>query len=157
MENTQNFITVRDFYQTLAKTLNLKIAGGVNGLDNKIDNPRVQNLGLGLACYTEYLQEGRIQILGRTENNYLGRLDSDARTRAVKGIFEAPLSCILITAGISPIKEIIDGSSESSIPVLTTGMETERAIDKVIAFLEERLAPQTSIHGVLMDVLGLES
>lgn len=155
MENAQNFITVRDFYQTMAKTLSLKIAGGVNGLDNKIDNPRVQNLGLGLACYTEYLQEGRIQILGRTENNYLSRLDSDARAGAVKGIFKAPLSCILITAGITPIKEITEGSFESSIPVLTTGMETERAIDKVIAFLEERLAPQTSIHGVLVDVLGL--
>ncbi len=155
MEKTKNFITVRDFYQTLAKPLSLKIAGGVNGLDNKVDNPRVQNLGLGLACYTEYLEKGRIQILGRTENNYLGRLDSDARAKAAKGIFEAPLSCILITAGITPIKEIIDGSSVSSVPVLTTGMETERAIDKVVAFLEERLAPQTSIHGVLVDVLGL--
>ncbi len=155
MDNTENFITVRDFYQTLAKQLGLKIAGGVNGLDNRIDNPRVQNLGLGLAFYTEYLEKGRIQILGRTESNYLNKLDSESRARAVEGIFKAPLTCILITAGITPIKEIINGSVASSVPVLTTGMETETAIDKVIVFLEERLAPQTSIHGVLLDVLGL--
>jgi len=155
MEKTPNYITVRDFYQTLAKPLSLKIAGGVNGLDNRIDNPRVQNLGLGLASYTEYLKMGRIQVLGRTENNYLSKLDASARGKAVKGIFKAPLTCILITAGITPIKEIINGSTESSVPVLTTGMETEMAIDKVTVFLEERLAPQTSIHGVLLDVLGL--
>jgi len=155
MEEKQNFVTIRDFYQTMAKPLGLRIVGGVNGLDKKIDNPRVQNLGLGLACYTEYLMAGRIQVLGRTENNYLNKLDSGARSKAIKGIFKAPLSCILITAGISPIKELIDGSVESAIPVLTTGMETERAIDKVTVFLEEELAPQTSIHGVLLDVLGL--
>ena len=155
MDNTENFITVRDFYQNLAKQLGLRIAGGVNGLDNRIDNPRVQNLGLGLASYTEYLEEGRIQILGRTENNYLNKLDSESRARAVEGIFKAPLTCILITAGITPIKEIIDGSIASLVPVMTTGMETEPAIDKVIVFLEESLAPQASIHGVLLDVLGL--
>jgi len=155
MENKQNFITVRDFYQTQAKSLGLKIAGGVNGLDNRIDNPRVQNLGLGLARYTEYLRKGRIQILGRTENNFLNKLSSSDRGEAVEGIFTAPLTCILITAGITPIKEIIDGSVNSSVPVLTTGMDTERAIDKAVVFLEERLAPQTSIHGVLLDVLGL--
>jgi HPr kinase/phosphorylase len=46
-------------------------------------------------------------------------------------------------------------AEEKDIPILRTKLVTSVFIDRIMNLLEERLAPSTTVHGVLIDVLGI--
>jgi len=127
--------TVRDLFEAKAQALGLKLAGGANGLPNRITSNRIQKLGLAFSGYTGYVHPGMVQFVGETEVNYLSDLDDKARKEAVRGVFEAGLCCVVVTAGLAPPKEILQDARQFSIPVLTTGAMTERVIDELTSFI----------------------
>jgi HPr kinase/phosphorylase len=155
MPEKYRFKTVSELYRVKASHLGLKLAGGVNGLENQIDSPRIQKLGLALAGYTDYLRSGRVQSLGRTEMNFLNRLGEVERKEACRRPFELELACIVITSGLEPPQELREYARQFSVPILLTDSVSTRALDEISEYLEEELAPTTSIHAVLMEVLGL--
>lgn len=154
-EKKENFKTVSELYQVKARDLGLKLTGGVNGLENHIDSPRIQKLGLALAGYTDYLRSGRVQFLGRTEMNFLNRLKEEERKEACKRPFVLNLSCIVVTNGLEPPQELREYAKQFGVPILLADAVSTRALDEISEYLEAELAPTTSIHAVLMEVLGL--
>ena len=154
-EKKENFKAVSELYQVKARDLGLRLTGGVNGLENQIDSPRPQKLGLALAGYTDYLRSGRVQFLGRTEMNFLNRLEETERKEACKRPFVLNLSCIVVTNGLEPPQELREYAKQFGVPILLTDAVSTRALDEISEYLEEELAPTTSIHAVLMEVLGL--
>ena len=155
MEEPEVFSTVRDLFEAKAKTLGLRLAGGANGLPNRITSHRIQKLGLALAGYTDYVHPGMVQFIGKTEGNYLSTLGKAEKKIAVERVFKGKLCCIIVTAGLPPPKEVLDGAKKFSVPVLSTEAVTPRAIDELTSFLDQKLAPSTTIHGVLLEVFGL--
>ncbi len=155
MPEKEKFKAVSELYRVKARDLGLKLTGGVNGLENQIDSPRIQKLGLALAGYTDYLRSGRVQFLGRTEMNFLNRLGEAERKEACRRPFALELACIVITSGLEPPQELREYAKQFSVPILLTDSVSTRALDEISEYLEEELAPTTSIHAVLMEVLGL--
>ena len=155
MAQSNAYRTVRHLFQAKAKPLELRILGGANGLDNVITSPRIQKLGLGLAGYTEYLDSGRVQFIGRTETHLLKTLSEEERRKALQRVFELSIACVVVAGGTEPPPETLEFARKYAVPLMLTPIPSARAIDEVTEFLEERLAPSTTIHGVLVDVFGL--
>jgi HPr kinase/phosphorylase len=155
MGNTEASTTVRDLYEAKALTLGLRLTGGANGLPNRITSNRIQKLGLAFSGYTDYVHPGMVQFLGKTEISYLGKLTEEERKTAVRRAFDERLCCIIVTAGLTPPEEVLERSREYSVPVLCTEAITSRAIDELTSYLDQKLAPSTTIHGVLVEVFGL--
>ena len=63
--------------------------------------------------------------------------------------------CIVITRGLEAPSELLGFCEELGVPVLTTPLMSSLFINRVTRLLENRLAPGTTIHGVLVDVLGV--
>ncbi len=135
--------------------LALEVLTGAQGLDRRITETRIQKPGLALAGFTYHLHPGRVQILGETELTYLEGLESAARRRAVQNLCIDGLSCLIVTKGLTAPTELLDIAGSHGIPVLRSVLTSSIFIDKVTSFLEERLAERTSLHGVLVDVLGI--
>ena len=55
------------------------LRSGARGLERTISSPHIQKTGLALAGFHEYLQPGRVLILGESEIRFLESLASDAR------------------------------------------------------------------------------
>jgi HPr kinase/phosphorylase len=155
MEQQEVSTTVRSLFEAKARALDLHLSGGANGLPNRITSHRIQKLGLALSGYIDYVHPGMIQFLGKTEINYLGQLRQKERVAAVERVFSHKLCCIVVTTGLTPPDEILGCAKEFSVPVLSTPAATSRAIDEVTAYLDQKLAPSTTIHGVLVEVFGL--
>jgi len=155
MNEEPPFRTVAQLYQAKARSLSLRLCGGVNGLENRITSPRVQKLGLALAGYTQYLDPGRVQFLGRTETGLLAMLPEQERNQAIRRPFEFSICCIVVSGGAEPEPELLTVAREAAVPILVTPLPSLRAIDEVTEFLEEKLALSTTVHGVLMDVFGM--
>ena len=147
--------TVRKLSKLSSQRLKLTLRGGEDGLDNLITSPRIQKLGLALAGYIDYLHEGRVQLVGRTEIHYLKTLSAADRKTAINQIFARKLSCVVITSDLKAPPSLQRNCEENKVPLFKTKALSSVAITEISGFLEEQLALRTTIHGVLMEVYGL--
>lgn len=135
--------------------LDLELLAGERGLDKRIQVPRIQKPGLAIAGYTTNLHPDRIQVLGSTELSYLEQLDPQVAERHLRRLCELDVSCFIITKGQVPPRLLIDCAEQHAIPLLRSRHQSSRFISLITQFLEERLLPSTTVHGVLVDVLGV--
>lgn len=122
---------------------------------NSLTSSRVQKLGLALSGFADKIHKGRIQIYGNSERSYIDRLDPDEIAEAYHRLDRDNISCILVTAGIEPDGALLAFSDRHSIPILTTSIPSSDAIAAVSSVLSDRLAPEITIHGTLMEVFGI--
>jgi HPr kinase/phosphorylase len=135
--------------------LPLELLAGADGVGRTITSPHVQKTGLALAGFHEYLKPGRVLIFGESEIRYLESLDSAGRTASLRLALTLDFPCVLITGGFTPPGELLVEAERARLPVLKTPIVTPTAIAKLSSMLEDSLAERTTIHAVLMDVLGL--
>jgi HPr kinase/phosphorylase len=133
----------------------LRRVAGEAGLDRPLRHPRVQKSGLALAGHFHGVVPTRVQVLGETEMSYLDSLDNDSRSQAARGFFSLGLACVVITRDKEPPKSLVAAAEATSTPLFVSDARTSRTINALHAVLDDLLAPQTSLHGVLVDVYGV--
>lgn len=148
-------VTVREFVQSPNTALELEVWGGYEGLDNEIRSTRIQKLGMALAGFTDYIDPGCVQVLGVSEADYLRALDAEGRIAAVRRIRNHNICCFLVTTGLDVPEGLSELSQEERIPILRTSIPSSISLTKITIYLERRLAPRVTIHGVLLDIFGL--
>ena len=149
-------ISIFDFVEKSPPALQMEILAGKKGLRKReINSARIQKLGLALAGFAHYIHTGRIQIVGQSEIWYLSQLDSVKKIEAINNLDLDKISCVLITKGLEPPPELVKIADENGLPVLRTNLLSSGAINKVSEFLQAVLAPQMTLHGVLMGMFGI--
>jgi HPr kinase/phosphorylase len=154
---TAQAMTVANLLDSRLEAIGLPITilGGAGGLSRPIVSPHVQKMGLALAGFDTYLQPGRILVFGESEVRYLESLDRPARRRALEATLRGDLPCLLLTGGLSAPDELLSVAEARALPVLLTPVTTPMAIAKITTLLDDRLAVRETIHGVLVDTLGV--
>lgn len=135
--------------------LALTVAAGKAGLGHKIGGARIQKPGLVLTGFTQHVHTERLQVLGLTEISYLRTLDEDGRRRGAAALMGLRPCAVVLTRGLEVPPELGAAAEEYTVPLLSTPLMSSVFINRVSKFLENRLAPSTSIHGVLIDVFGI--
>ncbi len=134
--------------------LGLMLIAGEKGLTREVTTSRIQKPGLLLTGLLEELHADRLQIFGAAEINYLKRLGADELEDTLK-VFRPELPAIIVARGLEPPDFLVELCRKSSIPLFRTQHTSSVLIERVTKYLEERLAPSTTLHGVLVDVLGV--
>jgi HPr kinase/phosphorylase len=138
--------------------LDLELLAGEQGLERFVQIPRIQKPGLALAGYTKNLHPDRIQVLGSTELTYLEEITTEDPDRAacnIRQLCALEICCFIITKGQSAPAALLKAADCCGIPLLRTHHISSTFISLITQYLEERLLPQTTVHGVLVDVLGV--
>lgn len=155
-KNEKPRINVEDFISKAPAELNIQILAGAKGIYKKeIVSARIQKLGLALAGFAHYIHSGRLQIVGQSEIWYLTQLNSEKRIEAINNLNLNDVCCILITKNLEPPPELIQIANDFDLPILITPLISSSAINLVSNFLQAELAPQISIHGILLGMYGL--
>lgn len=150
-KNKEHF-TVKEFYEKYSERLNLESLTDTTNYQNSITSLRVQKPGLRIIEEKITLEEGKIQILGKTEISYINNLESDQSAKILKELISQNVPCFIISKGIEPGKEFIDAFKKSHIPLLKTETTTGKLISDINEILADTLAPMQTFHGVLMDI-----
>ncbi|MGQ9629799.1 MAG: HPr(Ser) kinase/phosphatase [bacterium] len=148
-------ITVRKFMEDERGRLGLSLVAGANGLDKRITVVDVNRPGLALAGYFEHFAFERIQVMGRTEIAYIEQLDEATRTKILRRLCSFDIPCIIVSRNLRPPQALIEATEERRIPVLNSSMPTPKLISELSVYLDEIFAPETSLHGVLVEVYGI--
>jgi HPr kinase/phosphorylase len=148
-------VTVGELVDDMRLGLALTLLAGEAGKGRPIRHPRVQKSGLALAGHFYGVVPTRVQVLGETELSYLETLDGNARGAAARGYFSLGLSCVVLTRREEAPKAIIQAAEATGTPLFMSEARSSRTINALHALLDEKLAPSTSLHGVLVDVFGI--
>ncbi|MDO9026732.1 MAG: HPr kinase/phosphorylase, partial [bacterium] len=148
-------ISVQEVLNDRQEFLHLEVLTGTTGLERKIIIADTNRPGLALSGYMGYFLWERVQIIGITETGYLETLKPDKRIEAIKRITSFELPCIIISKGLAAHPELVATCLERRIPLLRTGLDTTDFIHKLSSYIDNKLAPTTTVHGTLVDVYGL--
>jgi HPr kinase/phosphorylase len=135
--------------------LDLRCIGGRKGLSREITTPDLNRPGLALSGYYESFAWNRLQIFGRGENAYLKMLDEAGRTDNLQKLFAYPMPCCIFTHNLAPGKSFYAAAEAADCPILQTDLASSEFSSRVIRVLSDIFAPQTTIHGVLVEVYGI--
>ncbi|WP_213423837.1 HPr(Ser) kinase/phosphatase [Bhargavaea massiliensis] len=144
-------VTVKDVMERFG----LELSAGAEGIGRHIASSDISRPGLEVAGFFEYYPANRIQLLGKSEISFfsmLPRLDKMERARKLCSP-DTPMIVICHSMRIPP--EMVAAAEEEQVPLLSSPMTTTKLSNKLSDFLENRLAPMTAVHGVLLDIYGL--
>jgi HPr kinase/phosphorylase len=111
--------------------------------------------GLQFSGFYNYFANERIQIIGMAEWSFLEAMQPEIRKKRLKKFFTFDTPCIIITRELEPQPEILEYAMENNRWLLRTNMISTKFISKLTSYLSDKLAPETRMHGVLVDVYGI--
>ena len=111
--------------------------------------------GMQLCNFYEYFAHHRPQVIGKVEMTYLESLDAQARYDSLARYMSYDLPCIIVCWDMMPMTEMIELAEKNNIPLFKSQETTTKLCQQVVAFLNRELAPQVTMHAVLVDVFGI--
>lgn len=156
INNDKPQITIAEFVENSPVELEITVLAGENGLEKKkLNSERIQKLGLALAGFSHYIHAGRVQIIGQSEISFLNQLNHEKKLEALNHLDFEKISCILITKNLEPPQELIKIAVKENTPILKTPLVSSKTINLVTNYLQEKLAPHITLHGVLLGMYGV--
>lgn len=126
----------------------------VGGLDKEIISTDINRAALQLVGFFDYFDENRIQVLGMVEFTYLRKFDVEERRKIFDRLFSFRFPAMVITRNMECFPEMLEVAEKYKVPVLRTSMGTAQFVSGTIFLLNDRLGPQITMHGVLVEVYG---
>ena len=120
-----------------------------------IDTPDINRPALQLTGFFEHFANNRIQMLGNVENAYLKTLTPERIKEIFTRLFDCNIPCLLYCADHMPDDVVRVLAEKHRVPILASHCLTSDVAAKSIRYLQEKLGPTQTIHGVLVDVVGV--
>lgn len=147
--------SVEQFYKDSSEELNIDLLTSNTDSPIPITVADVHRPAFALTGFMENFLNNRIQIIGETEVLYLRSLALRRQKDAIKRLFSKPLCCIIVTKGLELPDDFLPMAEKHGVPVFRTMLSTTPFIHALTGHLEDIFAPQTIMHGSLVDVYGV--
>ncbi len=141
--------------QQIRKDLNLEIIyqGSNEMLD--ITNSEINRPGLQLCGFYDYFDQDRVQIIGKAEWSYLSTLSKEERRKRIDDFFAYYFPCLILAWNLEIYNEILENARKYDRTVFRTPLHTTQVMNRMINYLNDKLAPNIKTHGVLVEVYGI--
>ncbi|MBC5683505.1 HPr kinase/phosphorylase [Firmicutes bacterium AM43-11BH] len=140
----------------LAEKMELKnLTPTVELKGKEVSIPEVNRPALQLSGFFDHFDSDRVQIIGYVEYTYLQTLDYERKIKIYDELVTYKVPCIVFSRNLEPDKELIEKAAKQDIPIFQTEKQTSGFMAELIRWMNVKLAPCISIHGVLVDVYGV--
>jgi HPr kinase/phosphorylase len=148
-------ITIEEMLSDQSAGLELELVAGREGIKKKITTTNINRPGLALAGYFEYFGHKRVQVLGKGEISYLLQLPPEKKREILDKLFQYEITCFIVAWGQEIPPELIEYAEKHKTVILRTPLSTARLTTALTLYLEDKFAPEVSMHGDLVDVYGV--
>jgi HPr kinase/phosphorylase len=148
-------ISITQLFEENREKLGLTWKSGAEDGNKKLIDETVSQTNQGVIGHLNFIHPNWIQVLSKDEADYLNQLDPKSLKNNMQRLAESGMSCIIAAGGV-PIPASLSALAESShTPVLCAERSSLEVMWQLRPYLWRVLAPTDSIHGVLLDVLGM--
>ena len=131
-----------------------QLTGDSNSLERWTVVPDVNRPGFELCGFFKPAEPRRIVIIGNKESEYIETMTEQEQRERFPLMTDGLTPAIIITKN-NPLPPILKEIAESNnFPILRTTSDTYRFLADIITFLDEKLAPEATLSGVLMNIYG---
>ena len=148
-------ITGRQLFEEKRQKLNLVWEAGRDGGESSLSDDAIARSTQGVIGHLNFIHPNWIQVLSHTEAEYLEGLDAASLEQNVLRLSQSNVFCIIVAGG-APVPGSIRALADSTnIPLFCSPYSSLEVVWLLRPYLGRALAPSSSRHGVLLDVLGL--
>jgi HPr kinase/phosphorylase len=130
---------------------------GLGASERRFDEVAVRaaNSGADLVGHLNYIHPYRLQVLGEREIAYLTNATPEDCARRISRIttLEPPVLVLADKQTVPPA--LVAMCEQAQIPLFSSPESSAYVIDVLRSYLSRHFADRASMHGVLMDILGL--
>lgn len=149
-------LTVGDLLKEQGERLRLELLSGEKSLARKIPVADLNRPGLALSGFLERFRAERVQVFGAGEQAYCGKAEAKKLAESLSAMLASPeLPCVIVTHNAPMPPALAQACKKHGVPLLRSAYDTATLTGELSEALEARLAPATTVHGVLVDVYGL--
>lgn len=120
----------------------------------KITQPDINRPALQMAGYFEHYESTRLQIVGFVEYTYMEGMTDERKKEIYVKLLNHPTPGIVFCRDLVPDSLFLETAMQYGVPLLSTSKATSAFMADVIRWLNVKLAPCITVHGVLVDVYG---
>lgn len=126
-----------------------------NYKDIKIYSPEVNRPGLQLVGYFEKFKPRRLQVIGNAEWHYCNELPESLRYDSFDKFLSHPIPALIFSRDLPIFPEVLEFAKKYNRTILRVHKPTSKLINGLVDFIEIKLAPEITMHGVLLEVHGI--
>ena len=120
----------------------------------KITMPDVNRPALQMAGYFEHFDSSRLQVIGFVEYTYMEGISEEQKRVVYDKLMSYDIPCVVFCRELQPDPIFLEIAYKYNRPVFSTKKNTSVFMAEAIRWLNVKLAPCISVHGVLVDVYG---
>ena len=120
----------------------------------KVMQPDINRPALQLAEYMEHYESTRLQILGFVEYSYMMQMTEERKQEIYPALIHEDCPGFIFCRNLEPDELFLAEAEKKGVPVFKTQKATSSFKAEIIRWLNVKLAPCISVHGVLVDVYG---
>jgi len=147
-------LTAARLYEDQRDELQLEVLTESLASCREITVSDIHRPGMALMGFVDNFLPERIQILGQTEITYLATLAAEPLREAIDRLFQFTMPLVVVCKGLEAPAHLIERGNQGQVPVLRTPQSTTPFIHSLTNYLDYMFAPQTTVHGSLVDVYG---
>jgi HPr kinase/phosphorylase len=146
-------VTVRTLYEQNREQLQLRWLTGEAGADR--DAAPGSTEPADLVGYLNLIHPNRIHVFGHAEFAYTRRIGATRCAALNEDLVAGHPPAVIVADGLEPPADLLERASTNGLPMLGTPLPAARIIEFLRVYLTKAIAKTCSMHGVLMDVLGM--
>ena len=145
------FITL----ETLEREMDLKnLTPDVDMTLRRITIPEINRPALQLTGFFEHFSNERVQIIGHVEQSYLRHLPEKEKLQRYEDFISRDVPCVIFTSEGTADPQLVELGNKYQVATFLSEKSTSGFTAEIIRWMNVKLAPMISIHGVLVDVFG---
>lgn len=146
-------MTIQEFVDSQQGHTGLHWVAGRTGAARTVGEPDLNTVDQ--VGYLNLIHPHRLSVFGPDEIAYYNRLSPQKQAHLEAELFAARPPALIVTNGAQGPDSLVQRCDQEGQPLLGTEMPGGRVIESLRYFLSKNTADSTSVHGVLMDVLGM--
>ncbi|NLC66249.1 MAG: HPr kinase/phosphorylase [Clostridium sp.] len=123
--------------------------------NNEVTINDINRPGLQLAGFYNYFAKDRIQVIGKSEWSFLDELIPALREKRIEKFLSYDIPCVILTRDLFLHDEVYEAAVKNNRWVLRTKLSSTSFISRITMYLSHGLAPETRVHGTLVDIYGM--
>lgn len=148
-------ITIAQLFDDNQAKLKLAWEAGREGSHKQLADEVIARSTQGIIGHLNFIHPNWIQVLSDIETAYLNQLDPLSLQQNMQRLEQSGISCLIVTGNASIPASLRAFSETTQTPLLCSPYNSLEVVWLLRPYLGRVLAPASSLHGVLLDVLGM--
>lgn len=149
----KELLSAESIIVNLASKIDLTWVAGAEDPERPLHEVNV-NEHATLIGHLNLIHNNIIQVIGKTECDYLNSLDDAFRNSTLTQLFTNKTVAVILSDGL-PVPDLLsEYANRYNVPVLSCKAESNDVVDTARYYLHKLFSNKETLHGVFMEVLG---